>query len=84
MHLTWTSQSPIAAGWYWWKGVDVDEGEIIEVFVQTREGESELRAWLARDERSFPLATIKGQFAGPLPYPVGEVQTDDSSAAEAD
>ena len=69
MNLKWTSEKPSAPGWYWWRGEGDIEGEILEIYVQTSEAVSELRAWLTKEEANYPLSTIKGQFAGPIPVP---------------
>lgn len=69
MNLSWTEERPSIPGWYWWKGENDHEGEIIELFLHNREGKEELRAWMTRDEQSYPFDAIKGKFSGPISLP---------------
>jgi hypothetical protein len=69
MSLSWNPEKPAAPGWYWWKGEDDIEGEIIEVYLKTKDEWRELRAWLTRDESSYAVAAMHGKFAGPITGP---------------
>ena len=82
--LTWTREKPTTPGWYWWRLSPQTKKEDLVIF-QVFFGVKTQR-WYAqggpRPEDIFPVYTIHGEWAGPIPLPT-EARREESGETKA-
>lgn len=66
--LAWTDAKPTVPGWYWFKGPLQKTVKVVEIRTLCDEDDELV---IGHPIRYMPLATCFGQFAGPIPLPVG-------------
>jgi hypothetical protein len=68
--MTWTTEWPGRAGWWWYWATNAVAPRVIEV--EAREGGECWCYYDASDDDWVPLSDLRGgRFAGPIPPPAG-------------
>lgn len=67
MPLRWTTEKPLSSGWYWYK--DGTASVVVSVEIGTFDSFHIEWVWFTGARTQVPLASLRGEWAGPLDPP---------------
>src|ERR1700742_3207035 len=62
----WSTEKPTVQGWYWYRKNEQEQSRIVNVYSSFGEP---FTVTFTGNDRVFELASLSGQWAGPIPMP---------------